>query len=142
MADEWATAMSLRTPCAIVIAFLVTCLFVGCDSIDPTEQAFPIAFRNDLSGPVALKLCSDDSCHNFDYTNTVEPGELYPENISDRDVLTRWLVAGATGPILGCLPVRFNGKYANVSIRISQTVPCPGEQPLSVQRGRKISNQV
>jgi hypothetical protein len=131
-----------RTLCATVIAIAVACLLAGCDSIDPTEQSFGIAFDNNLTQPIKLKLCSDDSCHSYDYTDMVKSGEFDSVNVSDRGVLTRWLVAGSTGRILGCLPVRFNGKYADVIVRVSQAVPCPGEKPLSVQHGHKVGNQV
>ncbi len=114
----------------------------GCDSIDPTEQGFGISFWNDLSQPVALKLCSDDSCHGFDYTDTVKPSESYPENVSDREVLTRWLVADQQGHVLGCLPLRFNGKYDDVVVRISQKVRCPGQFPLRLRHGHRVSGRV
>jgi hypothetical protein len=114
----------------------------GCDSVDPTEQAFGISFLNDLGRPVALKLCADDDCHNFNYTDTVKRNESYPENISDRELLTRWLVADQQGRVLGCLPLRFNGKFDGVVVRLSQKVPCPGRQPLRVTHGRKLSNRV
>lgn len=114
----------------------------GCDSIDPTEQAFAISFLNDLGQPVALKLCADDNCHSFNHTNTVRPGDRYPENISDRDLLTRWLVEDQQGRVLGCLPVRFDGKFDGVVVRLSQAVSCPGRQALRVERGRKVSNGV
>jgi hypothetical protein len=114
----------------------------GCESIDPTEQAFSISLLNDLGRPVALKLCADDGCHSFNYTDTVKPNESYPENISDRELLTRWLVADQQGRVLGCLPLRFNGKFDGVVVRLSQKVPCPGRQPLRVERGRKVGDRV
>jgi hypothetical protein len=98
----------------------------GCDSIDPTEHAFGISFLNDLGRPVALKLCADDGCHSVSYTDTVQPNESYPENISDRALLTRWLVADRQGRVLGCLRLRFNGTFDGVVVRLSQKVPCPG----------------
>jgi hypothetical protein len=123
-------------------AVMLVALGSGCDSIDPTEQAFAIRFWNDLGQPVALKLCSDDNCHNFDYGDTVKPNGSYPANISDRELLTRWLVADQKGHVLGCLPLSFNGKYDHVVVRMSQKVPCPGRQPLRVSRGRKVSDRV
>jgi hypothetical protein len=122
----------------IVVAFVLA----GCGSVDPTAQSFSISFVNDLGRPVALKLCSDENCHSFDYTNPVKPGENYPENITDRGELTRWLIAGSSGRIVGCLPLSFTGKYESVVVRFSQRVPCPGQRSLVVQHGRKVSSQV
>jgi hypothetical protein len=130
------TSRVLR-PALLGIVIGVACLLAGCDSVDPTAQSFAIAFRNDLAQSVELKLCSDESCNDFYYADTIEPKELYPENISDRDVLTRWLVATTSGRTLGCLPLEFDGKYDNVIINLSQSVSCPGQQGLKVQHGRR-----
>jgi hypothetical protein len=115
---------------------------IGCDSVDPTEEAFGVTFLNDLRQPVALKLCSDDACRSFDYADNVHPGARHAEGISDRSILTRWLVADSDGRTLGCLPLSFEGKYANVVVRVSQKVRCPGRRPLRVQHGRKTSDGV
>lgn len=133
--------MSPRTLLAGAAAAL-TLVGAGCDSIDPTEQAFAISFWNDLDQPVALRLCSDNNCGSFDYTHTLKANERYPVNVSDREVLTRWLVADEQGHVLGCLPLRFNGKYADVVVRTSQKVRCPGHRPLRVRHGRKVSDRV
>jgi hypothetical protein len=86
---------------------------------------------------VSLKLCSADNCRHFDYSDTVKPGRTHPENISDRELLTRWLVEDApSGRRLGCLPLEFDQKYADVLVRISQMVPCPGSHPISVEKGK------
>jgi hypothetical protein len=132
------TCLPLLAGAVAAIAIALT----GCDSIDPTEQAFAISFFNDLDRPVALKLCADDDCHSFDYTDTVKPNESYPANVSDRELLTRWLVADRDGRVLGCLPLRFNGKFDGVVVRLSQKVPCPGRQPLRVKPGGKVSDRV
>jgi len=123
--------MTFRLASASFCILLVsTILFSSCDSIDPTAQSFGIAFQNDVGRAVNLKQCSDTDCRNFNYSNTVAPGELYPENISDRDVLTRWLVVDTSGHILGCIPLQFDGKYEGVVVRISLAVTCPGQHPL------------
>jgi hypothetical protein len=134
--------MRLGAVRSTLVIIVVAVTLAGCGSVDPTAQSFGISFVNDLGPPAALKLCSDENCHSFDYTNPIKPGESYPENISDRGELTRWLVVGSSGRIVGCLPVRFTGKYDGVVVRLSQRVPCPGQQPLIVQHGRKISNEV
>lgn len=119
------------------IALVTAISLPSCDSIDPTSQSFGIAFQNDVRQMITLKQCSDADCHNFNYSNTIAPGELYPENVSDRNVLTRWLVVDATGRTLGCIALQFDGKYEDVIVRISQAVSCPGERPLKVRRGRR-----
>lgn len=122
----------------VAIAIVGACLLLGaCDSIDPTAASFGISFRNDLGKTADLKLCADDECGSFHYSNTIEPGELYPENISDRNLLTRWLVSDKSGRTVGCLPLRFDGKYEDVVVLLSQAVVCPGERPLKVQHGRR-----
>lgn len=103
----------------------------GCNSIDPTAQSFGITFHNDSGRNVHLKLCSDNGCHHFDYSDGWKAGQSAEENISDRDVMTRWLVEDdATDKTLGCLPLRFKQKYSSVEVRISQAVKCPGATPL------------
>ena len=49
----------------------------------PSLKLQGIEFRNNLGKEVELKGCADDDCGSFDCTDTVEPGELYPENVSD-----------------------------------------------------------
>jgi len=112
-------------------------VLAACDSVDPTAQSFGITFRNDTRRDVHLKLCDDDECEHFDYSDGWSAGQSAQENISDRDILTRWLVEDdATGRVLGCLPLRFDQKYADVLVNISQAVPCPGNRPLHVEKGK------
>jgi hypothetical protein len=129
-----------------VLAFLLV-LFLGltaagCDSIDPTDQSTAVVFQNDLNRPVALRLCDDSSCTSFDYTDEIARGGTDEENISDRGILTRWLVAGSSGRTLGCLPLKLSGKYAGLSVRLAEMVRCPGETPLALRHGRKTSGEV
>jgi hypothetical protein len=115
----------------------------GCDSIDPTEQFFTISFVNDLPGPVTLKTCSDDACTHFTPgTVRLDAGERSQDGISDRDFLTRWAVLGADGQKLGCLPLQFNARYADVVVLLSRKVPCPGSRPLRVRHGRKVGDRI
>jgi hypothetical protein len=124
-----------RSQAAYALAFMF--VLCGCDSIDPTSQSFGITVENDTKVAIDLKLCADSSCRHFDYSFSWKPGHTAQVNISDRDVFTRWLVQdSATGQTLGCLPLRFDQKYADVQVRISQAVPCPGEEPLSVTKGK------
>jgi hypothetical protein len=108
----------------------------GCDSIDPTEQSFAITFRNDIGHDVHLKLCSDGQCHHFDYSNNLKAGARVEENISDRDLMTRWLVEIDQTGKTGCLPLKFDQKYDDVVVRVSQKVLCPGPTALKVHQGR------
>lgn len=124
---------------AVAAVFAAVGVISACDSIDPTEQAFGITFRNDTSHDVYLKLCSDDACRHFDYSDGWKAGASGQENISDREVFTRWLVEDdTTRQTLGCLPVEFDQKYADVLVRVSQMVPCPGGRPLNVQKGKPL----
>jgi hypothetical protein len=130
-----------RARAALVAAALSSVVAVGvaCDSIDPTEQAFGISFRNDTGHNVHLKLCSDGRCHHFHYSDGWKAAASGQENISDRGVFTRWLVEDdATGRTLGCLPLEFDQKYADVVVRVSQMVPCPGDRALTVYKGEAL----
>jgi hypothetical protein len=121
----------------VAAALLVAGALAGCDSIDPTSQSFGITFRNDTGRNVHLKLCSDSRCQHFDYSDSWKAGQSAEENISDRNLLTRWLVReDSSGRVLGCLPLQFDQKYENVVVRVSQAVPCPGSQPLQVEKGK------
>jgi len=115
-------------------------LIVGaCDSLDPTAQSFAITFWNDSGRVVDLKLCADSGCRDFDYSHGWKPMQRAEENISDRQVLTRWLVEDrATKATLGCLPLQFGQKYRHVLVRVSQMVPCPGNTPLQVAKGKGL----
>ena len=109
----------------------------ACDSIDPTAQSFGITFQNDSGRDVHLKLCSNDECTHFDYSHAWEAGASAEENVSDRAILTRWLVQDdSTGATLGCLPLEFDQKYDDVLVRVSQVVSCPGTRPLEVKKGK------
>jgi hypothetical protein len=112
---------------------------VGCGSLDPTSQSMGVTFVNDLAHPIELRLCSDDACTKFDYADKLAPRASTAENISDADILTRWLITDASGHPLGCLPLRFNGRYPNIKTRASQAVPCPGQKPLIVVHGPRTS---
>jgi hypothetical protein len=48
------------------------------------------------------------------------------DNISDREVLDRYVVSGMNGERFGCLPLLFDQKYEDVVAQVSQMVPCPG----------------
>ena len=92
-----------RREAGVSAAILAVVFVAGCDSIDPTAQFFGITFRNDTGNSVHLKLCSDSQCQHFDYADGWKPGQSAQENISDRRLLTRWLVQDdASGRVLGC----------------------------------------
>jgi hypothetical protein len=114
----------------------------GCGSIDPTTQSVPVTFQDNLHRGISLSLCADSSCRSFDYTDQIAAGATDRENISDRDLLTRWRVADSSGRTLGCIPLEFTGKYKSIAVRLSQMVHCPGTYPLSVRHGRKTSGEV
>lgn len=130
--------VTLGTRASVVAAALLAVgALAGCDSIDPTSQSFGITFRNDTGRNVHLKLCSDSRCQQFDYSHSWKVGQSAEENISDRDLLTRWLVQqDSNGQVLGCLPLQFDQKYEDVVVRVSQAVPCPGSRPLQVEKGK------
>lgn len=130
--------MARGSPLLLTLALVIVGgLLVGCDSIDPTAQSFGITFQNDTGRNVHLKACDDSRCTQFDYSDGWKAGQSAQENVSDRQVLTRWLVADdATGRTLGCLPLEFDQKYAQVVVDISQMVPCPGQTPLIVHKGK------
>jgi len=135
MADRMRSARTLAVAGLAALIAVVS----GCDSIDPTEQSFGITFRNDTRHDVHLKLCADDACRHFYYSYGRKAGASGQENISDRAFLTRWLVQDeATGRTLGCLPLKFDQKYDDVLVRVSQMVPCPGSRPLTVQKGKPL----
>ncbi len=124
---------------AALVAIALASVLAGCPPSDVPES-FGLRFKNDLGRRVALKLCDDDDCHDFDYTDWLRAGSSLEENMSPDYVLTRWAVTDAKGRRLGCLPIEFGDvSYANVVVRLSQMVPCPGHQPLKVQHGRKTS---
>ena len=121
----------------VALCLLAAVLTAGCDSIDPTEQTFAITFRNDTGRDVYLKLCSDGLCRHSDYSDEVRAGESHGENVSDRDLLTRWRIEEQSSTrILGCLPLKFDQKYDDVLVNLSQMVPCPGSTPLVVKKGK------
>lgn len=121
------------------LVILTVAGLTGCYSIDPTAQSFPVTFRNDTGRDVHLKLCASDSCTSFDYSDGWKRGQIAQENISDRNVLTRWLVEDDdTHRTLGCIPLRFKQKYSRVLVRISQATRCPGRTPLKVVTGRAL----
>ena len=123
----------------VALAVVFAALTVGCDSIDPTSQTFGITFQNDTGRDVHLKLCSNNGCTHFDYSDGWKSGQQAEENISDRQVFTRWLVQDdATKGTLGCLPLEFGQKYKNVLVRLSQMVPCPGVTALRVTKGKGL----
>jgi len=130
---------SLRPFAGLLVTLALAVAVTGCDSIDPTAQSFGITFRNDTSHDVHLKLCSDDQCHHFNYSDGWKAGQSAQENISDRQVLTRWLVQDDnTKQTLGCLPLEFGQKYGSVVVHISQMVTCPGATPLKVAKGKGL----
>jgi len=125
--------VAVRGLVRVLAAALFVAAIAACDSIDPTSNGFGITFVNDTGRAVHLKLCSDGGCRHFDYSDRWKIGYSGEENISDQQLLTRWLVEDdVTGRTLGCLPLEFDRKYQGVVVRISQKVPCPGKTPLVV----------
>ena len=127
---------------AALIFVCLAALTAACESVDPTEQFFAITFSNDLGRPAVLRACSDRSCRRFSDTWKIAPGDVVTDNISDRGVLTRWLVEAASGS-RKCLPVIFNAKYDTVVVRLSQAEACPG-RPLSsdkVEHGKRQTGE-
>jgi len=134
-----------RKASTLLVPFLLMLLATtaaGCESIDPTEQSTSLAISNDLKRSVAISLCDDSACRSFDYTDDIAAGAIDEVNISDRGILTRWLVADRAGRTLGCLPLRLTGKYNGLEVRVTQMVRCPGEKPLVLRQGRKTSGVV
>lgn len=129
----------LRLSVLVSSVLVFVAVVVACDSIDPTSQSFGITFQNDTGRDVQLKLCSNNGCTHFDYSDGWKRGQQAEENISDRQVFTKWLVQDdATKRTLGCLPLKFGQKYKDVVVRISQMVPCPGATPLRVTKGKGL----
>jgi hypothetical protein len=128
-----------------IVVFAVGVLLTGCASLDPTEQGFGIHFQNDLPRAVVLRQCTDENtCDHLGDTWKLTPHDSATDNISDRSVLTRWIVQDNAGRPLGCLPLTFNAKYEKVVVRISQLQPCPGKVPLTVrevQHGRRLGGE-
>jgi hypothetical protein len=123
---------------------LVVATASGCASIDPTEQFFAIEFANDFPASVVLRACSDNDCVDATETWHLKPGATADDNISDRAVLTRWQVQGASGNVIGCLPLSFAAKYATVVVRLRQAVPCPGRHSLSlsaIAHGKRLGGE-
>lgn len=109
----------------------------GCasiSSIDVTSQAFPVTFRNDTARGVVITACDDRRCTHLDsdYSDSLKAGAATAENMSDQNLLTRWIVRDRrSGTVLGCLPLRFQHKLKHAVVSISQAVPCPGERPIA-----------
>jgi hypothetical protein len=111
-------------------------LFRVCSS-DPTAQFFSISIVNDTNHPVRIDYCLDRQCESLQDHWTLDPGRSIKTNISDASVLDRYLVRNSLRRRrLGCLPLRFDQKYDDVRVRISQAVPCPGTSALVVQKGK------
>lgn len=107
----------------------------GC-SADVTEQFFSISIVNDTQRVVRVDYCLDGRCESLQDHWTLHPGRSLRTNISDANVLDRYLVRNAGGSRIGCLPLEFDQKYDHVLVRVSQAVPCPGAEPLVVQKGK------
>jgi hypothetical protein len=116
----------------------------GCASMDPTEQSFGIEFANNLAHAVVLKACGDDACRSFTDTWHLRAGARASDNISDRRVISRWIAEEPSGGVIGCLPLSFDAKYAQVVVRLTQTVPCPGHQALplrAIHHGKRLGGE-
>ncbi len=120
-------------------------LFVAsaCDSLDPTGQFFSIRFKNDLSQRADFTECDHSDCRDLTQEKPLtagdvagaplSPGESAIDLISDRDVTTSWLVTSTPSrAILGCIVLRFDGRYKNVVVRLSQMQPCATARPLGL----------
>jgi hypothetical protein len=107
----------------------------GCASIDPTEQSFAISFENNLGEMATLKTCGDQTCTSFPNIWKLAPGASVQDNISDRGVVTRWIVLAKTIHTRRCLPLLFHAKYKDVVVQLSQAEPCPGK-PLPISKLR------
>jgi hypothetical protein len=121
-------------PLLLLAVLSAVLALVGCGH--PGPDLFSITFRNDTGRDVQLKLCDDDGCRRFDYSDRIRPGGTVAENISTDSVFTRWVVADRSGRPLGCLPFSFAGAYSDATVRLTQMVPCPGQRPLSLASGR------
>lgn len=123
---------------------MLVAIVSGCASMDPTEQSSGIEFANNLPHAVVLKVCGDDTCRSFTDTWHLRPGATASDNISDRSVTSRWIAEKPSGGVIGCLPLSFDAKYAQVVVRLTQAVPCPGRQVLplrTIHHGKRLGGE-
>jgi hypothetical protein len=116
-----------------LVLVLVVLALTACDSIDPTEQVFTIAFHNDLGRHATLRSCGSESaaqCVPPTHMWHLTPGALVHDGATDRGVKSVWTVRDGSRRL--CLSVVFHAKYEDVVVELSQAQPCPG-RPLNAR---------
>jgi hypothetical protein len=79
-----------------------------------------------MSSDVRLRLCKHDDCQGGFYPpdGTLAPGDQGVVNVSSAGVPAVYLVQGPTGTRLGCLPFVAPDWRPDVTVRVSEKVPC------------------
>jgi hypothetical protein len=114
----------------------------ACDSVDPSVQLFTIHFRNNLGEQVLIHECDDTRCRKLSDSWAVSAGSLTDDTISDRAVTTAWLVTKTNRMArLGCITLRFDGRYNDIVVRLSQLQPCATARPLPINQVHHGSHQ-
>jgi hypothetical protein len=123
----------------VVVGLLVVAAFVAAviAGAFESEDELALRVRNDTQRAVALKWCDEVACDG-DYeplsTTHLEPGEYDRRDLPAHDIVDLFVVEDAEGNRIGCLPVRVDQTYENLSnkrllmvVRVSSATPCPGE---------------
>ena len=102
----------------------IVLLAVGMSFVPDVEaQFFGVRFVNDTDDVVLLSLCDDD-CGEIHESREIPPGQAADDEISDKSVMTSWLVRRKSGELLGCITRSYDHKVPNLRIRVSAAKPC------------------
>jgi hypothetical protein len=115
---------------AAFAGFGVALSLAGCTA--PLDQFFTVHFRNNLGREVTFSSCRDDKCQDRYGASRVAPGRTVEDLTSSFGVLNNWRVEDTSGRVIGCLPLKIDGKWRDLVVPFSKVEPCPGRKPLRV----------
>src|SRR5215469_4718253 len=90
----------------------------SCNSIDPTEAAFPVTLLNDTGLPVIVIQC-DVTCAETHQMDPLAAGARVTVNTDGCGVDKWWLIRGG-GRTLGCVDLLFYSKQDDVVVPLSR----------------------
>jgi hypothetical protein len=114
-----------RHPWLVLAALPALAVLAGCGGPPYTN----VTFRNDLGTPVQVELCREPTCQSIQWTVGIDPGQEATEQVrSDGKARRRFLVVTPPDRIYGCKVFAFDGKHAEVTVRLSTMHGCGGPE--------------
>jgi hypothetical protein len=126
---KWLIAIEVLTVLIVVAPFVAEAISSHLGSSITASGNFQVTVQNDTSATLTVRSCGAGCPPSADSV-VLSPGSETEVSVSDRGDVSRYYLAGTSGAVTGCLPLRFTAARSGVIVHASEAVPCPGS-PIS-----------